>query len=395
MNALYLKKHEERRVHHGHPWVYSNEVDTQRSPLPGYEPGEQVEVRTPADRFLGMAYVNPHSLICARVYSRRPGEALGPALLERRLQQALALRERIFPGPYYRLVYGESDGLSGLVVDRYGELLAVQLGTAGMERQREAVLGALQGLLDPAVVVLRNDLGGRELEGLAQDVETVRGEPGEWWELEENGARFRFSPLGGQKTGWYYDHRLNRARLGPYVRGRRVLDAFSYGGAWGVQAALAGAERVLCLDASAAALEQAGVNAALNGVAARIATVQGDAFKVLKELREAREEFDLVILDPPAFIKRRKDVKAGLEAYQRLNELAMRLLGKDGFLVSSSCSYHLQRRELADVLHRAARHEDRVLRILEQGHQAPDHPVHPGLPESDYLKTYIARVLLA
>lgn len=390
--ALYLKRHEDRRVRSGHPWVYSNEVDVARSPLAAYEPGQVAEVIANDGRSLGMAYVNPGTLISARLYSRRAGEALDGTLIRRRLRRALALREQVFERPGYRLVFGESDGLPGLVVDRYGSLLVVQLGTAGIERLRDTVLEALEDLLAPEVVVLRNDLPGRVLEGLTESVEVARGDPPERWELEENGVRFAFSPLRGQKTGWFWDQRANRGRLRAYVRGRRVLDVYSYTGAWGVQAAVAGASEVVCVDASADALAQLAENAALNGVADRVASRRGDAFEQLRELRDAGLRFGVVIVDPPAFMKRRKDAEAGLEAYRRLNDLALRLLEPDGILISSSCSYRLARETLVDLVYRAARHHDRVLQVLEHGHQGPDHPMHPAMPETEYLKCVVARV---
>ncbi len=390
--VLYLKKHEERRIRAGHPWVYSNEVDVQRSPLQGFAAGSVVEVQAHNGKPLGSAYVNPATLICARLFSRHAGQALSRRFLEGRVRQALSLRERLFGAPYYRLVFGESDGLPGLVVDRYGELLVVQIATAGMERVREDVLDVLQAVLKPATVVLRNDLSGRKLEGLELDVQTPVGDAPREWELEENGARFRFQPLHGQKTGWFWDHRLNRFRLGQYAKEARVLDLFSYLGAWGVQAALRGASEVLCVDASAGALEQCRSNAELNGVAGRIATAEGDAFQVLRDLAAGGERFDLVVADPPAFIKRKKDLRSGTEAYQRLNRLAMRVLTRDGILISSSCSYRLSGDTLADLLWSGARHIDRNLQILEQSRQAPDHPVHPALPETAYLETVTARV---
>lgn len=390
--VLFLKRREDRRLRTGHPWVYSNEVDVERSPLAAFEPGQQVEVRAQDGRALGMAYVNPRTLISARLYSRHLGEPLDRALIAHRVARALALRERVFGSPQYRLVHGEGDGLPGLVVDRYGALLVVQLSTAGMERLRDEVLEVLRDLTGASAVVLRNDLPGRALEGLAQAVEVPIGEAPEWHELEENGCRFRFSPLHGQKTGWFWDQRLNRSRLGAYVRGARVLDVFSYDGAWGVQAARAGASRVTCVDASADALERLAANASLNAVGDRVEALQGDAFDRLKDLREAGERFEVVVVDPPAFIKRVKDREAGLEAYQRLNRLAMRVLAPDGVLISCSCSFHLDRETLVDLLYRGARHADRGLQILEHGHQGPDHPVHPAIPETAYLKCVTVRV---
>jgi 23S rRNA (cytosine1962-C5)-methyltransferase len=243
----------------------------------------------------------------------------------------------------------------------------------------------------PGAILFRNDSSGRALEGLPEYVETAFGTVPEVVELEENGVRFG-APMAGQKTGWFYDHRMNRARLMAYAPGRRVLDVFSYVGGWGVQAAAAGAEQVVCVDASAEALEHAGRNAALNGVEARVQVRRGDAFDALRELGADGEKFDVVVLDPPAFIKRRKDQKAGEEAYRRINQLALEVLKQDGMLVSASCSYHMPREALQDAMLRATRHRGRALQIVEQGHQGPDHPVHPAIPETAYLKAFFGRV---
>ncbi|HXH03749.1 MAG TPA: class I SAM-dependent rRNA methyltransferase [Candidatus Competibacteraceae bacterium] len=392
---LRLKKREERRLRAGHLWIYSNEVDVEATPLKQLEPGQPVEIQAHNGKPLGTGYANPHSLICARLVSRDPAHPLSPSLIVHRLKVALGLRQRIYGQPYYRLVFGESDGLPGLVVDRYGEVCVAQFTTAGMERMKEAVLAALDKVLKPRAVLLRNDSAIRQLEGLPGYVESALGEVPETMEVVEGAARFRVPLLGGQKTGWFYDQRDNRARLARYVKGARVLDVFSYVGAWGVQAALAGAERVECVDASETALAALRDNATLNGVAERIGTRRGDAFEVLRALREARERFDVVIVDPPAFIKRRKDHEEGLAAYRRLNELAMTLLERDGLLVSCSCSHHLAREELVHILLAAARHLDRSLQILEHGYQGPDHPIHPAIAETDYLKVVFARVLPA
>ncbi len=391
---LRLKKHEERRLRAGHLWVYSNEVDTARTPLAAFAAGQPVLIEAANGKPLGTGYVNPHSLICARLVSRDPAHALGRSLLVHRINVALALRERLYDKPYYRLAHGEGDLLPGLVVDRYGDVLVVQFTTAGMEQARDAVVDALQKVLKPAGILLRNDSPIRALEGLHTYVEVIGAVPDQI-DLEENGARFRVSVQAGQKTGWFYDQRENRARLARYVKGLRVLDLFSYVGGWGVQAACAGAREVICVDASQEALAQVAVNAELNGVQDRVRTHKGDAFDVLRELREAREHFDVVVLDPPAFIKRRKDAKAGIEAYQRINQQAMQVLAKDGILVSASCSYHLEAATLQQVVLAASRHLDRSVQILERGRQGADHPVHAAIPETEYLKALYCRVLPA
>lgn len=392
---LKLKRNEERRLRAGHLWVYSNEVDTDATPLSGFEPGEPVEILAHSGRVLGTGYVNPHSLICARLLSRDPQHPVSRSLLVHRLKVALALREALYDKPYYRLAFGDSDFLPGLIVDRYGDVLVAQLTTAGMERMKADVVAALEKVVKPRAILLRNDSPIRAMEGLENYVEPALGEVPEAVELVENGVRFRAPLLTGQKTGWFYDHRENRARLMRYVRGRRVLDVFSYLGGWGVQAAVAGASEVVCVDASAGALERLGENAALNGVAERVTVRAGDAFDVLRSLREAREKFDVVVLDPPAFIKRKKDMAQGVAAYRRLNQMAMQVLAPDGLLVSASCSFHMPGETLLQVMLQAARHLDRNMQVLEQGHQAPDHPVHPAIPETAYLKAFFARVLPA
>ena len=278
-------------------------------------------------------------------------------------------------------------------MDRYGDIAVVQITTAGMERLKNEIVAALTKVIKPSAILFRNDTSTREMEGLTSYVETALGEIPESITLEENGVKFAVPLLTGQKTGWFYDQRPNRARFRHYIKGLRVLDVFSYLGAWGVQAAAAGAESVMCVDSSPKAVEAILHNAELNGVAAKVSVEKEDAFEALKRLRGARERFDVVVLDPPAFIKRKKDIKEGTLAYQRLNQMAMQVLSKDGILVSCSCSYHLHRDELRDILLRDSRHVDRFLEIIEEGHQGPDHPMHPAIPETGYLKAFFVRLL--
>jgi 23S rRNA (cytosine1962-C5)-methyltransferase len=391
LKVLRLKRHEQRRLLGGHLWIYSNEVDTQETPLHHYRAGEQVRVETHNGQLLGIAYVNPQSLICARLVSR-DDRTLDRTLLVHRLEQALKLRNRLFDEPYYRLIYSEGDLLPGLIVDRFGAHLSVQLNSAGMDALRGQVLDALKQVIAPKSVVLRNDSSIRTLEGLPREVEVVWGTTPEVVELRENGVRM-FAPLqGGQKTGWFYDQRPNRAWLKRFVLGQRVLDVFSYIGGFAVQAAAFGAREVVAVDASRPALEMAEKNAELNGFSDRFNGIEGDAFAVLRELKAEGERFDVVVVDPPAFIKRKKDHKEGLQAYQRINELAMQLLRPDGLLLAASCSMHLSREELQDVLRGAGQRQDRHVQILMEGMQGPDHPVHPAIPETRYLKAFLARI---
>lgn len=390
--SLRLKKNEDRRLRAGHLWVFSNEVDVAATPLTAFGPGDPAEIQDHRGVTIGSAYVNPGSLICARLISRGSGRTLDARLLGDRIARALALRERLFPDePYYRLVYGEGDLLPGLVVDRFADVLVVQITTAGMERVREQVIDALVTTTGATGIVLRDDAPARALEGLGGGVGTWGVVP-ERITLTESGARFPVSLTEGQKTGWFFDHRQNRRAMRRYAAGQRVLDVFSYVGAWGIQAALAGAREVTCVDSSAAALGELAQGSALNGVESVVTGMQSDAFEALRELHAAGERYDLVILDPPAFVKRRKDMKQGEKAYVRLNRMAMELLTPDGILVSASCSYHMSRDGLLLAMLRASREAGRELQILEEGHQAPDHPIHPAIPETAYLKAFIGRV---
>jgi 23S rRNA (cytosine1962-C5)-methyltransferase len=390
---LKLNKDQDRRLRAGHCWVYSNEVDIAQTPLKGLAPGQAVDIVSHRGKWLGSGYANPNTLICARLASRDPAHRLDQSLLVHRLNIALALRQALYPAPYYRLAYGEADGLPGLIVDRFDDQLVVQLTTAGMEVLREQVVAALDKVLKPSVILLRNDLASRTTEGLEQYIEEAKGTVPERTAVMEGGARFEVSLTEGQKTGWFFDQAANRDKLMKYVAGKRVLDVCSYVGAWGVRAALGGAADVTCVDVSASALAQVQANAALNGVADRVRIAQGDAFSTLKALRQAGEHFDVIVVDPPAFIKRKKDIKEGTLAYRRLNEVAMALLGRDGLLASASCSFHMDRDTLLRTLQQGARHVDRSLQLLEYGQQGPDHPIHPAIVETAYLKAYYLRVL--
>jgi 23S rRNA (cytosine1962-C5)-methyltransferase len=391
LQRLRLAKNEDKRLRSGHLWIYSNEVDTQATPLRNFSAGEQVIVENQQGKSLGVAYINPQSLICARMMTNdeRPVDL---NTLKKRIKAALALREQLFDQPYYRLIFGESDLLPGLVVDRFGDHLCVQLNTAGMDAMRDLVIEALVRMLQPTSILLRNDAAVRKLEGLPLEVVTAYGEVPDEVELIENGVRFLAPLAAGQKTGWFYDQRPNREWLRNIVPGKRVLDLFSYVGSFGIQAAVFGADDVWCADISESALDMVHKNAELNGVADKLNTVQGDAFTILKSLKEADERFDVIIVDPPAFIKRKKDMKEGMLAYRRINEMAMRLLNNDGYLISASCSMHMPREELLDLVRASARHIDRHAQILAEGMQGMDHPVHPAIPETRYLKAVLSRV---
>lgn len=390
---LFLRRGADRRLRGGHLWVYSNEVDTARNPLGGFTAGDLVVVRDASGALLGSAYMEPQSLICGRVYA--PGEALNfdRELIERRLSAALSGRQMAFGKPFYRLVYGDSDTLPGLVIDRFGDYLVVQCNNAGIERYREQLIAALVEVLQPAGILLRGDSRLRREQGLPGDAEVVYGELPAQVELEENGVRFAAPVFAGQKTGWFYDHRMSRARLASWVAGKSVLDVYSYIGGWGIQAAAFGASEVVCLDSSAQALEGVDANARLNDLQDRVTTLRGSAPETMSDLQQRGRSFDVVILDPPAFIQRKKDLKKGISAYRRINELGLKLLNPGGLLVAGSCSMHLSRADLMGAMQQAAVRAGCQLRVVEQGAQGPDHPIHPAIPETEYLKAVFARKL--
>jgi 23S rRNA (cytosine1962-C5)-methyltransferase len=309
------------------------------------------------------------------------------------IHSALDLRTHLYSKPYYRLIFGESDGLPGLVVDRFNDTLSVQINTAGMDARTNDIITALQSVIPEITsILLRNDSPIRLQEGLEIKVEPGFGHPPEKVFIEENDTYFHAPLWQGQKTGWFYDHRLNRTRLQSYVPGKRVLDVFSYLGGWGIQAAHYGAKEVTCIDSSALSSHWIKTNAELNHVSDKIRMMEEDAFDALKKLAANKEQFDVIILDPPAFIKKQKDKKEGLIAYQRINEAALKLLPIDGILISCSCSMHMEYNDLLNAIRKAALRHPYHLQVIERGHQGPDHPVHLSIPETDYLKMIIARL---
>lgn len=392
--VIRLRKNEERRLKAGHLWVYANEIDTRHTPLKDLSAGTCV-VEDSRGKPLGRALLSPHSLIAARLYSRDVKQALSRSFFKKRIEQALTLREQLFDDACYRLIYGEADGLPGLVVDRFNDVLVVQTGSGAMEAHLDVIVSALDAVLAPTHIIAKNEAAAREIEGLDRYTKALKGELLDEISLTENGATFVAPLAEGQKTGWFYDHRAARQKMQALAKGARVLDVFSYCGGWGVQAALAGAESVTCVDGSEIATDYVHRNAQLNGVADTVGSIQGDAFAAMKQLIADGEKYDLVVLDPPAFIKRKKDFKNGLAGYHAINELAMRLVKPGGYLVSASCSMHMPAERLLEVVHSSARHIDRSIQVVGYEGQGPDHPVHPAIAETAYLKTWFCRVLFS
>ncbi len=382
MVRLLASRH--KRVRAGHPWVYSNEIDM-TAETKALAPGGLVTLVDSGGGALGVATFNPHPLISARLLTRDVGRTIDAGFLARRLTGALGLRQRLFDAPFYRLAWSEADRLPGLVLDRYGETMVIQANTAGIDRLMPEILEALDQVAAPANVVLRNDSAGRRLEGLDEEVTVAKGSLDGPIEVIENGVRFLCDVAGGQKTGWFFDHRDNRARIAALASGRRMLDLYCYLGGFGIQAAVAGAE-VVAVDRSEPALDLAARSAELNGVAARMTFRRGEAFAELTRLGEAGERFDVVVADPPAFVKSKRELKPGLKGYRKLVRLAAGLVSVDGLLFVASCSYHVDHAAFAEIVRGGLRDARRGGRILYTGGAGPDHPVHPYLPESAYLK---------
>ena len=376
---------QDRRLRAGHPWAYSNELrmDAAAKALP---PGEPVCLYTADGRRFALAQFNPHSLIAARLLTRNTEATIDATFLERRLARALRLRERLFARPCYRLVHAEADGLPGLVIDRYGDVLVCQLNSAGMAAFEGPLLEALERLLAPTAVVLRNDSPVRELEGLQTEVRVVKGALAPPIAVEENGLTYLADPLAGQKTGWYFDQRENRAFVAPLGRGQRVLDLYSYSAGFGLAAAAAGAASVLAVDRSQQGLDLAEASAARNELARVLSVERREAFAALDEFAAAKERFGLVIADPPAFVRSKKELKPGLRGYRKLARAAATLVGEEGFLAIACCSHNVAPDAFADEVRRGLRDAGRSARLIRQAGAGPDHPSHPALAESAYLK---------
>ncbi len=376
------------RARAGSPWIFSNEIRMDEA-AKSIAPGAVINVRGEDGRAFGTGYFNPKSLIAIRLWSDDCDVVIDRDFFAVRLKRALALRSAIYDKPFYRLVHAEGDALPGLVIDRFDDTLAVQIGTAGMERQTETLLQALEIVVKPKTVILRNDAPSRALEGLDSHVKTVKGE-GRRIAVEENGARYFADLAEGQKTGWYYDQRDNRAFIAGLAKGKTVLDAYSYTGGFGILAAKAGAKEVVCLDSSAPALAIAEESARANSVT--IKAVKADVFEELERLKAAGERFDIVLTDPPPFVKSKKDLEPGAKAYRKLARLAADVTAPGGVMMTASCSHNIPPERFAQECAQGLLRAGRAAAMIRQSGAGPDHPVHPLLPESAYLKA-IAYVL--
>jgi 23S rRNA (cytosine1962-C5)-methyltransferase len=385
-----LKQNEEKRLVAGHQWVFSNEIASVTGKPAA---GDTVELYSGTNKFMGVGFYNPHSLIAVRFLSRQK-EEINKEFFVKRLLKALYFRKDIYPTlDSYRVVFGESDGLPGLIVDKYGSYLCVQMLSAGLEKNREALIEALKESFKPEGIIARNDSGLRALEGLEEKTEVLFGKVPEKITIEEGGCKFYADLAGGQKTGFFFDQRENRAVLAGYCKSKSLLDCFCHSGAFGIHAAKAGAKKVVWVDSSKSALALAGENAALNGLEGEFNGECADAAVYLAALKEKTEKFDIINIDPPGLIKNKKSFHAGYRLYLKLNTMALEALRPGGILATSSCSHHMGREDFRKMLVQAAADSGKSVRILEVRSQGRDHPALISMPETEYLKFVVLQVI--
>ncbi|MFO7266313.1 MAG: class I SAM-dependent rRNA methyltransferase [Bacillota bacterium] len=388
--AATLKPKHEQRILSGHLWIYQGNVAEVRGEP---APGDIIDVYSAGGQFLGRGYYNPHSQICIRLLTR-VDEPIDYAFFVERIRRARAWRRRFLPdATSFRLVYSEGDFLPGLIVDRYEDVLVVQFLTLGMDVRRELVVAALADVERPRAIYERSDVPARKYEGLEPRTGLLWGElPEQPMVIRENGLSFEIDVVQGQKTGYFLDQKENRRSLAPLVPGARVLDVFCHNGAFAVHALHYGAKEVTGVDSSAPALESARRNAALNGFGDAAQFVEANAFDYLRHLDRAREWFDVVILDPPAFAKSKDHFEPARRGYKEINLRGLKIVEPGGFLVTCSCSHHMPADEFYRLVLEAAHDARRTLRLVEVRGQAKDHPVLPGVPETSYLKCLVFQV---
>lgn len=391
--TIMLNPEASRRVYDGFPWVYKSDTAREQGTLV-FEPGAEICFTDIQGRISGKGYANLSCTLMGRVLTRTADTEFDQAFFEKRFAEALSLRQKFYDQPYYRLVHAESDRLPGLIIDRYGDVLVCQVNTAGMEKLSAIFLPALDRILSPKAIVLRNDTPARGQEGLASEVRLWKGALPEngMVELIENGVRFHANVREGQKTGWFFDQRENRKWTAGLAKGGRLLDVFCHTGGFGITAAAMGASQVTFMDSSESALELARKNAELNGKADICQFIHGKAFSKLEPLAAEKRKFDVVCVDPPAFIKSKRDLDSGLKGYEKLARISAPLVEAGGFLFYASCSYHADSDLLMKAIVSGIMKAGRNAQLIRFSTAPPDHPVHPQLPETRYLKSFTFRV---
>lgn len=388
---LRLQKGKEKEVLKGCPWVYAGDL-VESSELLFTEPGDIAQLLSAKGEYIGTGYYNHRSKLAFRMLTRDRRQNLGVDFFAHHFRKALERRERKIDVPYYRLAHAESDGLPGLVVDRFGDTVVCQVATAGMERLQPVWLAALEEVLAPQTIVLRNDIPARKLEGLEQNVEVIKGKVPALTQVSENGAWYLADLINGQKTGWFYDQRESRAYMAKLSEGKTFLDVYCHSGGFGIVAAKQGASAVTFVDSSALALDLAMQAAALNDVATHCTKLQGNAFEVMEALAKQGQQFDVVIADPPAFVKAKKDIASGMKGYEKVTKYAAALVAPGGVLYVASCSHHAQRHAFAKAVEQGVRKAGRSGKVIATLGAATDHPVHHHLPQSEYLKAVVVRL---
>jgi 23S rRNA (cytosine1962-C5)-methyltransferase len=381
---LELKRGFDRRLRAGSPWIFANEV-VMSEEIRTLPPGSLARLALPGGRYYGLVHVNPHALIVARLLTRNVDARIDVRFFAQRFERALRLRERFLPGGYYRLIHGEGDGLPGLVVDRFGEVVVVQPNTAGMDAALETVLEGVRDAVAPAGIVVRADSHARAREGLETVPPRLEGEFDTPLVVREADLAFLADPIAGQKTGWFFDQRPNRATVRGLGRGARVLDLYSYAGGFALAALAGGAAHVHAVERSAAALALAERAAATAGAGDRLLAETGDALDVVGRLTDERARFDLVVADPPPFARAKKDAGPAARAYRKLARAAAGVTAPEGLFAVASCSHHVDEAALVAASFQGLRDAGRSGRLVVSGGAGPDHPLHPALPETRYL----------
>jgi 23S rRNA (cytosine1962-C5)-methyltransferase len=387
---LNLKKGEEKRIRAGHPWIFSNEL----SKIEKTDPGEIVDVYDFRNQFIGRGYYNPHTLIAVRLLTRNQAEEINADFFKKKISDAIQYRHQIYPqDSSYRLVYSEADGLPGLIIDKYEKSLVLQILTAGMQKWQNVICQILMELLNPECIYARNDSNFRSLEGLPLESKLLYGKLSSPVIIQQDGFQFKVDIVGGQKTGFFFDHRDNRKSLSSFIAGKRVLDVFCGTGAWSIYAAKYGAKEIIAIDSSETAIGLAKENAQLNSIDKICQFQVIEAFDALEIFEQEKKLFDCIILDPPAFAKSKTHIPTAIKGYREINQRAMGLLANGGYLVTSSCSYHINREMFIEMLTSAAEKANTTLRLIRIGQQALDHPIILNIPETEYLKCITAQIL--
>lgn len=391
--AIRIDEHSVRRLRQGYPWVFRSEVINAKE-AQQVGSGQLVDFVRDKGDFVGRGFFNPRPQLVGRVMTLKADENIERFFIYHKVENALVYRDRIFDKPYYRLIHAESDGLPGLIIDRFGDVLVAQVNTAGMEALWPHVESALKSLVRPREIVLKNDTSAREMEGLEQKVAMTPGQMADpVIVIPEGGAQFHVDVMRGQKTGWFFDQRDNRAWVAQLGRGGAVADIFCHTGGFGITAAVNGAENVTFIDSSSDALMMLEKNAALNKVEGKCQTIEGPAFDMIEKLTRMGRRYDVVCVDPPAFVKSRKDLGPGMKGYQKLARLAAELVERSGFLFFASCSSHVSAKDLTEVVAGGMSKTGRPFQLIKTAGAGPDHPVHPMLPETGYLKALTFRFL--